>query len=586
MVDMTLGDVIVSYLEQFGVEYVFSVPGSPLGPLYDALARSARRGGPRAILTRHETGGAFMADGYARETGTIGVCCATTGPGATNLITGVASAYADHVPLLVITAQTPLPTFSLGAFQESSADAIDIMGMFEHCTRYNSLVTHPDQLEKKLAAAFTIALQPPKGPAHLSVPVDIFRAPERGDGKIAFPNLHRLVTEPASVVDYTALEKLCRDLYTVLSQNRQVVLLIGHDCKGAADEIIKFAELIGAPIVTTQRGKSWINPYHSLARGVFGFAGHKTARKALTDESVALIMAVGTDLGEWSTGGWDPVLLNDKLVHIHNTMAYFARSPMARLHVYGTISTIFKELVARVETLKREGKLPLTGTVRDQEPIARSYPEHQEEFPYVPLHIEVQAPESCRRENPSPLIKPQRVIRELVQRFPPETRFLIDNSNSVPWSIHYFFHPRPENYHLPTGFASMGWAIGASVGMAFGARNTPVVCFTGDGCFLMSGQEITVAVEEGLPVIFVVLNDHAYGMIKHAHRLAGTEPLGFAIPPVDFCLMAKAAGADTYTIRHPNDFEQLDYHALCSRKGPTLLEVYIDPEEVPPLGMV
>jgi len=114
---MTLSDLIVEYLEQFGVEYVFGVPGSPLGPLFDALVRSENRGGPRTILTRHETGGAFIADGYARETGKIGVCCATTGPGATNMITGVASAYADHVPLLAITAQTSLPTFSLVSCQ-------------------------------------------------------------------------------------------------------------------------------------------------------------------------------------------------------------------------------------------------------------------------------------------------------------------------------------------------------------------------------------------------------------------------------------------------------------------------------------
>jgi acetolactate synthase-1/2/3 large subunit len=132
----------------------------------------------------------------------------------------------------------------------------------------------------------------------------------------------------------------------------------------------------------------------------------------------------------------------------------------------------------------------------------------------------------------------------------------------------------------------MGWAIGASVGVALCTRNTPVVCFTGDGCFLMSGQEITVAVAERLPVIFVVLNDHAYGMIRHAHRLEGTEPVDFAIPPVDFCMMAKEVGANAYTIRHPEDFELIDYQALCSRNGPTLLDVYIDPEEAPPLGMV
>ncbi|RKZ81296.1 MAG: thiamine pyrophosphate-binding protein [Candidatus Parabeggiatoa sp. nov. 1] len=583
---MILSDLIVSYLKQFKVEYVFGVPGTPLSPLYDALARSERKGGsPRAILTRHENGAAFMADGYARETGKIGVCCATTGPGATNLITGVASAYADHVPLLVITAQTLLPNFSLGAFQESSADALDIVGMFEHCTRYNTLITHPNQFEKKLAAALTTALQPPKGPAHLSVPIDIFGSP--ASSPLAFPNLRQLLTKSTSVVDLAALETLCQDLSQVLSQNRKVVLLIGHDCRDATPEIMTFAELIGAPIITTQRGKSWINPYHPLARGVFGFAGHQTARTALTDESVDLILAVGTQLWEWSTSGWDSVLLNNKLVHIHHSKTYFARSPMARLHVYGTIKTIFKELVARIETMAQAGKLPLTGKVTEPNvSIAFSAGRRdKDKLPCVPPQIEVQAPDSCRRDNTSRLIKPQYLICEMIQRFPPETRFLVDNSNSVPWTIHYFFHPRPENYHLPIGLASMGWAIGAAVGMALGTPNTPVVCFTGDGCFLMSGQEITVAVAERLPVIFVVLNDHAYGMIKHGHRLVGTEPVDFAILPVDFGMMAKAVGANAYTIRHLEDFEQIDYHALCTRSGPTLLDVYIDPEEVPPLGM-
>ncbi len=583
---MTLSDLIVSYLEKFGVEYVFSVPGGPLGPLYDAILRSERRGGLRAILTRHESGAAFMADGYARETGRIGVCCATTGPGATNLITGVAEAYADHIPLLVITAQTVLPFFSLGSFQESSPDGTDIVGMFKHCTRYNTLVSHPDQLEKKLAAALTTALKPPKGPAHLSVPIDVFRSPAKG--QIAFPNLHRLLAEPASAVDSASLDKLCQELYNVLSQNRQVVLLIGNDCGEATQEIMKFAELISATIVTTQRGKSWVNPYHPLYRGVFGFAGHKTARKALVDESAGLILAVGTNLNEWSTGGWDTVLLNDKLVHIHNSMAEFARSPMARLHVCGTISTIFDELVSRIETEKREAKLPLEGAMAEYEILTPSYSHNseKEESPYVPPQIEVCAPDSCLEENTSAFIKPQRLISEIVQRFPPETRFLIDNSNSVPWSIHYFFHSRPQNYHLSIGFASLGWAIGASVGAALGAPDTPVVCFTGDGCFLMSGQEITVAVAEQLPVIYVLLNDQSYGMIRHGHHLAGTEPVDFSIPPVDFCMMANAVGANAHTIRHPEDFELIDFQAVCRRNGPTLLDVHIDPEEVPPLGMI
>ncbi|MBW2609418.1 MAG: thiamine pyrophosphate-binding protein [Deltaproteobacteria bacterium] len=468
---------------------------------------------------------------------------------------------------------------TLGAFQESSADVIDIVGMFDHCTRYNSLVTHPNQLEKKLTAALTKALQSPKGPAHLSVPADILLSPAYGQA--AFPNLQHLLTGTESVLDSAKLEKLFQELRNVLSQDRQVVLLIGHDCNGATKDIMDFAELTGSLIITTQRGKSWINPYHPLARGVFGFAGHDTARKALIDESVGLILAVGTNLGEWSTAGWDPALLNEKLVHIHNATTYFTRSPMARLHVYGTISAIFEELVSRL----REGKIPVTGSEKEHETSTRSHADNQDGSVYVPAQIEVQAPDRFNHENDSPLIKPQRLIREIIQRFPPETRFLIDNCNSVPWTIHYFFHRHPENYHLPIGFASMGWAIGAAVGMALGKRGTPVVCFTGDGSFLMNGQEITVAVKEGLPVIYVVLNDQSFGMIRHAHNIMGAEQVDFSIPPVDFNMMAKAMGVNAHTIRYPKDFEQIDYHALCSRNGPTLLDVYVDPDEAPPLGM-
>jgi len=303
---------------------------------------------------------------------------------------------------------------------------------------------------------------------------------------------------------------------------------------------------------------------------------------------VGLILAVGTNLNEWSTGGWDAVLLNSKLVHIHNSMTEFTRSPIARLHVYGTISAIFKELASRIENAGREGKLFLRRNGAEYETLAPSDSDHSEKEapPYVPSQIEVQAPDSCHKENPSALIKPQCLIREIIRRFPPETRFLIDNSNSVPWSIHYFFHSRPENYHLSIGFASMGWAIGASVGVALGSPDTPVICLTGDGCFLMSGQEITVAVAEKLPVIYVLLNDRAYGMIRHGHRMAGTEPVDLSIPPVDFCMMARAVGADAYLIQQPDDLDQIDYQAMCRRKGPTLLEVHIDPDEAPPLGMI
>jgi len=573
---VTFGDLIVEYLERLGVEYVFGVPGSPLGPLFDALARSERRGGPRAVLARHESGAAFIADGYARTSGRIGVCCSTTGPGATNLITGVSSAYAEQVPLLVITTQTPIPKFSFGCFQDSTRNGIDIMGMFDHCTRYNSMVTHPEQMERKLAAALTTALARPKGPAHLSIPVDILAL--EVSGAESFIGLSTLLSAESDMVDHAALERLWKEVNETLRRGRKLVLLAGHNCRNAGREITRFAEMTGAALITTPRGKPAVNPYHPLARGVFGCSGHSSARNVLADEGVDLILGAGTNLGEWSTSRWDPLLMNGKLVHIHEDPASFTRSPMARLHVCGEVGSVFSRLNERLEGLSQLRMPPLS-------PVDR---ENQWEPPpgdYIPANITVLDPGSCLL---APLERPVRVpalFAELIRHLPRESRFFIDNSNSVPWSIHYFFHPRSEVYHLSIEFATMAWAIGAAVGSAFADRSTPTVCITGDGCWLMSGQEITVAVERKLPVIFVVVNDRAYGLIKHAHRLTGKEGVDFAIPGVDFAMMARAVGAVGHGIGKAEELERIDWREIALREGPTLLDVMVDPEERPPLAM-
>jgi acetolactate synthase-1/2/3 large subunit len=197
-------------------------------------------------------------------------------------------------------------------------------------------------------------------------------------------------------------------------------------------------------------------------------------------------------------------------------------------------------------------------------------------------------------------------MRELSRRCPPQTRFLADTGNSMIWAVHYL-SPRnrraartgaigpvrsgePERrtgtanwLRVMMDFAPMGWAIGAAVGIARGNPSCPVVCITGDGSYLMSGQEIGVAAAEGLTVIYVVLNDSAYGMVMHGQRLAKAEPIGFELPKVDFAAVAQAMGVPGHVIESPADFEALDFHAILSRPGPTLLDVRIDREEVPPM---
>jgi acetolactate synthase-1/2/3 large subunit len=568
-----VADLLVSYLAQLGIDYVFGIPGGAIEPLYNAIARSQRSGGLRPIVARHETGAAFMADGYTRETGKLGVCCATSGPGATNLITGVANAYDNDIPMLVITGQPSLPNFGKGALQESACTGVNTLGMFEHCTRYNSLVSHPEQLEPKLIAAVMRAHRSPRGPVHLTIPLDVLKS----TSLVSAPryDLNALL-QPASLVDGAAVNALTQQL----QQARKVVLLIGGACGEAIAPILRIAELTGATLLTTPDGKGLINPHHPKYRGVFGFAGHATANATLQDKSVDLILAIGTSMGEWTSSGWSDLLLNERLVHVDESDDHLAGSPMARLHVRGRILSVFEHLLEQFDNSKHLANDP-AGTECSSPKFAEASGQ---------IESILASPEKYHSDA-TPLA-PQRVMHELGRLFPAETRYLVDAGNSMAWAIHYL-HPhdyQPQNSHggwlrMTMNFAPMGWAIGGVVGTAAGNPDVPVVCITGDGSMLMSGQEISAAVAEQLTVIYVVLNDAALGMVKHGQRLAGAEPIAFELPPTDFAAMARALGAQAYSVRSVTDFAQLDMQAICSRKGPTLIDVHIDAEEVPPMNL-
>lgn len=584
-----VADLLIAYLEQIGIEYIFGVPGGAIEPLYNAIARSGRRGGIRHIVARHESGAAFMADGYARETGKIGVCCATSGPGATNLITGVANSFDNNIPLLVITGQSALPAFGKHALQESACTGVNVPGMFQYCTRYNSFVSHPKQLEAKLVTALQRAARPPRGPVHLALPVDVSRSPS----PVAKPSYDlRNFLASSSLVDEAAVEVLS----TLLDNARKVVVFIGGLCGEAVSAILQFVALKGAAFVATPDGKGLVSSHHPLFRGVFGFSGHMSADAALRDPAVDLILAVGASMGEWNSGGWSESVLNERLVHIDESEDNFALTPMARFHVRGRILTIFNRLVARMrdtqecaayEEAHRRTAHRLSQCASDPDSMLSNMDKYLSEA--VP-------------------IKPQRLMRELGRLFPPTTHFLADAGNSMSWATHYL-HPMDRRagerrldglernnslgrrrtpggwLRVTANFAPMGWAIGGAVGTAVANPHVPVVCITGDGSLLMNGQEISVAVAEGLTVIFVVLNDSALGMVKHGQRLANAEQIGYELPPTDFVALARAMGADGYAIRSPEDLSKLDVDAICSRKGPTLLDVQIDPDEIPPMNV-
>jgi acetolactate synthase-1/2/3 large subunit len=578
-----VADLLVAYLEQIGVDYVFGIPGGAIEPLYNAMARSERRGGLRHILARHEAGAAFMADGYARETGKLGVCCATSGPGATNLITGVACAHDNAVPMLVITGQPPLPAFGKNPLQESACTGINVLGMFRHCTRYNSLVSHPKQFEAKLVSALQRATRPPRGPAHLTVPVDVFRsASPHGEPSYDLRNL----LLPSSMIDDDSV----RSLYELVKGANKVVLLIGGWCGEAIGSILLFAAMKNATFVTTPDGKGLVSPHHPQFRGVFGFGGHACADAALKDPEVDLVLAIGASMGEWNSGGWSESLLSERMAHIDESEEHLARTPMARLHVRGRIVTVFDRLIELMHDA--------AGAAATCAPLPQAAPS-------APLAM-LDAPEQYASD--AAPITPQRLMKELGRRFPLTTRFLADTGNSVSWATHYL-HPddrrirerriggggrkrtpgRRQSFggwlRVTMNFAPMGWAIGGAIGTAAGRPELPVVCITGDGSMLMNGQELSVAVAEKMTVIFVVLNDGALGMVKHGQRLAKAEQVGVFMPPTDFAALARALGAEAHTIRSPADFDALDIDAICARRGPTLLDVLVDPEQVPPMNV-
>ena len=574
------GDLLLSYLEQLGAEYVFGIPGGAIEPLYNALARSERRGGPRVINARHEAGAAFMADGYWRNSGKLGVCCSTTGPGATNLITGVASAYENNVPMLVITAQTALSGFGTGAFQESSCTGINTVELFNHCCRYSTLVSHPGQFEHKLTTAIMTAFAEPMGPVHLSIPIDVMRAtPANPLPRVDLPDLLR---KPA-LFDSDAVGRL----YSELKLAKKPLFVIGDGAGEAIGLILNLAIGLNAQLVVTPHGKGLVSPYHPLFRGVIGFSGHQSAQQLLTNPEIDRIFIIGAELSEWASQGWEPEQHNQRIIDIEASESNLTKTLMATLHVRGRLESIFETVLKR---FNNNGFSKAIRLINSDEPQA-SYPGTMDKD--LPRQFSLDDEEKyCCDASP---IKPQRLMRELPNIFPANTHYLADVGASFSWATHYL-HPHDRRvsgrrdakgglFRASLNFAPMGWAIGSAIGTALARPDKPVVCITGDGSLLMNGQEITVAVEEKLPVVFVVLNDSAYGMVKHGQRLTGAEEIGSSLPVTNFAAFAEAMGVEGHVIYSAEDLQQLDSHALFKKQGPTLLDVRIDQNEAPPIGM-
>lgn len=585
-------DLLLDYLEKIGVEFIFGIPGGAIEPLYNALARSEKRGGIKAITARHETGAVFMADAYARNTGKLGVCCSTTGPGATNMITGIASSYENNTPLLIITPQTSQDKAGKKAMQESGDTGINISGMFHFFTKYTSYVTHVEQFEHKLVSAIMSAFSSPGGPTHLSIPADILKS--QVPIKQSSINIDNLLRRPI-FKDEAVIQTLLKEL----NNSKKTIFVIGAGTKSCSGLIAQCINELDIEFVATPDGKSFINPYHPSYKGVIGFAGHKSANRALQSSSVDTVVVIGSSLGEFTSNAWDQLtLLNNKLIHIDNNLDNFTRSSMAKLQVGGHIPSVLEAILENNRAQDRNIDQNSSESVIDK----TKFFNHMQVGIQKLVHFEFDEPNKTKDQ--SLPLKPQFLMTQLTKLFPSNARYLADTGNNLAWAIHYLnpydrrFNKRRASkrgekdrradcaglLQICAEFCSMGWSVGSAIGTALAHPNDPVVCIVGDGSFLMSGNEITVALQEKLNVIFLIMNDQHLGMVKHGQQLNKSADIANKLPNISYALMASAMGIMSHTIETADDLVKLDMDEICSRNGPTLLDVRIDAQEVPPIA--
>jgi acetolactate synthase-1/2/3 large subunit len=355
-----------------------------------------------------------------------------------------------------------------------------------------------------------------------------------------------------------------------LAKVDSIAVYVGHGVGKAQRKVMEFIELTGAGFVTGATGKAWIDETHPQYHGVFGFAGHESAKQLFHDKKVDLIIAVGTELEELGTSGWTDELLNTKLVHIDSVVEHFTRSPMANLHVFGDLFSVFDRLIENVKTARKWG--------RQWETLNAP-----KEINALGSHVILSEEQKCF--DVSSPVKPQRLMYVLSKNLPEDTRVFVDAGNAWSWATHYLTSRNCDGHcHFGMGFGSMTWSIGASIGAAMGNPDAPVLCIVGDGSYLMAAQEITVAAQQSLSVVFLILNDSALGMVRHGQQLGDQESIGWELNTINFSAMAEAMGVSSMVIETAKELGTIDFRKLFRRKGPTLLDVRIDSLEVPPMG--
>ena len=498
---LTGSEIIIECLKEQGVDTVFGYPGGTILNVYDALYKHSDE--IHHVLTSHEQGASHAADGYARATGKVGVCMATSGPGATNLVTGIATAHMDSIPMVAITANVATGLLGRDSFQE-----VDIAGVVMPITKYSMIVKDIHDLAPAIRRAFTIAQSGRPGPVLVDVTKDVTAAVTE-----------YTYQEPTPIAPYTAemLESDLDQAAKLISEAEKPFIFVGGGAitSGAAEELRKFAHTINSPVTDSLMGKGAFSGEDELYTGMLGMHGTKTSNLGVT--KCDLLITVGARFSDRVTGNTAKFAQNAKIIQIDVDAAEINKNIKVDCSIIGDVKEVLKELNKKIHPKNHDA------WVKEVEDMKAKYP---------------------LKYNQEGLTGPY-VIEELYRVTKGDAIVVTDVGQHQMCAAQYYKYKEPRTLITSGGLGTMGYGLGAAIGAKFGRPDKVVVNIAGDGCFRMNMNEVATAARNNLPLIEIVINNHVLGMVRqwqtlfYDHRYSST----ILDDKVDFVKFAESMGA-------------------------------------------
>lgn len=539
--------VLVKHFKRWGVTHVFGIPGKSISPLVLEIEAV----GIEYVLGRHESGCGYEASGYALVKKSIGVAIATSGPGGTNLLTSVAQAKENNLPVLFVTGHPSATETGRALSQESSQFGTDLVKIFEPVTKFSARVDRPEILPRFLRHAIEKACTGEKGPVHLCIPFDVL-TDEIEDFYIPLPD-H--VAPMAS----TAIERVVN----ILNEARKPVIFLG---KGAVlaevfDEVRMIAEHWHIPVITAPGGKGAFLTNHPLNKGGFGLGGAKDAIEYFRS-GVDVMVVIGSSLCDMQLSGFTEDMYPERVIQFDYSLTFVGKSiPVPTDPILGDIKYNVREVVK------------LVGIAPDT--FESTYDVHRE--------VAVSSESLSLTSQKSDMLSARSAFRSLRAALPDDAILFGDAGSHSFYAVQHFDIREPGTFYLDEVFISMGAAIGYAIGAKIANPQRPIVSVTGDGCMMMYGTELSTAVNHDVSVIFFVFNNARLDMVDKGMSYNTGRSVGAVYKtPLDVSQFARSMGLSTYRCRTEADISDAIVEALTAN-GPTVVEVMVDPEEIPPI---